>query len=391
MKRATKPPTFTRAVSIDGMENNTAAIVLSDHDQYFTGKLKSNDRYVKGKTVQIKTKDHTLFTGAVSKFPAVENNRFTIKADTFSLLDVPGNESITTDEPQFGNIPGSSLGRPGNVILGNADFDNRMFTASRVDTAAHLACWHPLSEITAAQDKNGNDILSSITMQVDPVSNYTYILSALTDDVIYFSAKGPTSGGQLIENPAEMLDYYLQRFGNLSIENLSEATTIFNNRGYTGILFATKALTIKDMLRDFQESFSCKIVFTKEGNLKIKTIQWGDLGTATPIETSAIKDFKKRREMGYLKQCWKRKYQFSANSGKYLLTPMDVKSRSQWTTKTGEFKQKFITLDTVSWDSALRESFMRNDPYLIITFQIPVSVATGLELGDEILLSHRDY
>ena len=178
---------ITRALSLDfTIENSSVTIKLSNHDHYFTNKIKNESKTV-GIEVEVKDGD-IIFTGKTAESPKPEGNYYIIKADIFSMLDLPINTGITKTE--YENVPPENEGKYTPILYGTANVSPGMMTAYLVDANKYLATRTPLSEILDVVDKNGTSILSSITWNVDPVTKYTYINYTGTDKYVKFSGLG---------------------------------------------------------------------------------------------------------------------------------------------------------------------------------------------------------
>jgi hypothetical protein len=378
-----RQPEVTRSIGQEGIENNTTEIELADHDGYFSMKMLSSDQYLIGRKVRYWVEDQIVFTGLVSEFPKIENNTFKLRVDTFTLLQAPINFPITQDKCP--SCPSQNLGKYGNMIVGDSQ-NLALFTAYRVGTNTFLAAWNPLSTITRALNKDNLDILTQITYSTDASTGYTYIYYNSSDDFVKFCATGPKLSNTIISNPAEMLQKFIELSRiNITIANLTTATAIYTGRSWKGMIFCSENTTLQEVIENFQLSFGCIVAITRDGNILLKLLSFGNIGTTPKIITSQIKNFQKWRDTSLLKKAWTRKYLFCDNQ--YLMSPQDVLSAVSWTNDTGEFTQKYIFSEPVSWDVAQRMAYFRKMPFLKYGMEIPNN---GVELGDEYSFSHPE-
>jgi hypothetical protein len=369
---------MTKAILFDSIENSHFTISLSDSDNYLTNKLQGPDRFITGKTVRYRTVSNIIFTGMVASFPEKKGRILEIKVDIFYYFKKTINKTIT--ESEFPNAPIKNKGKWINYIYGNGDEEPDLFEAFKVDDDLYLAAGNPMSDIL------------SYNWHVDPVNDYTYIDSQEGDDIIKFSGKGPKEQGVLIDNPAEMLNQLLIDINSsIQIENLSQATSIFEDRNYTGnALFVTGKRNLKDIFTDFQRSFNCFLNYRRDGKVEIRFLQFQDATASIRVHPTEIKGFKKWRDTKRIKKKWQRKYLFSPAANKYLLTPTDVSTSQLWNDDIGDFEQKFIETDSTSWDAATRNAYLFSNPLLKTGFSVHKKKANNREPGDVLEFKHPD-
>jgi hypothetical protein len=378
-------PELTRAISFDhSIENSTLTIELSDHNLYFSQK---EEEVLFGKKVMLYNDGYTLFTGWVAEPPKTSNRIFKIKADIYTLLKTPINKAITKD---VFSVPSEFDGTYGNIIIGNST--EGWFTAKRVDTNTYLAAWNPLSEITKAKTKDGVDIdLNDINLLVQ--NNQSFIEYTSTDSFLYFAAKGPIEGSQLIENPIKMFKYILQNHTALEIEDLTEIEELYENRNYPfNHLFITDDSTIGEFFGQFSESFGAKPVISMAGKVGLKPIKWGEQTYKASIRPTQIIDFQKWKEYKYMRKAWNRYYAFDPSQQKYSYSPQDLVATQAWSNEIGKFRHKFLLQDPSSKDVGLREKYLREAPLLFQGFKVPLSIIqeNSVDNGDIVRFSHRE-
>lgn len=380
-----KKPKLTRSLLFNySQENSTIFFELSENE---TLNEKIQEETILGTKIQYwKYNGPCLFTGYISEFPKAESKKISFKADIFYKLNTSPNKVINADE--FPNA-GENLGKLSNIIMGNESAG--MYVAHKVDNGKYLAAWNELSVITKAETENGTDILSQIIKDIDPVKGYTYILYSSEDSIIYFNGKGPEDQGNLIENPAAMLYYIFSNFSDFTVEDLSEAEAIYDDRDYNGnFFFITDGSTWIDISKYFSLSYNCRVIFTKDGKIKIKVIKWIDETPQFSLDESNVKNFQKRKETKYLKKAFSRMYQFNPVTKKYKMTPQDLISEKSYSQQTGELPQKFIIDDSVSQDSGTRYTYIFGKPLYIYSAEIPENLFLQCELGDTVEIRHRD-
>jgi hypothetical protein len=389
LPRLAAVPSLSRALSQGSMENSTVTVSLNNHDDYFTEKLNTEDMYIISKRLEIYELGVQIFSGAVCSYPERDTNRLTIKADVFQKLKDNANRAITKDE--FPNCPENNEGKYGNIILGTADIDAGMFTAYRIDDGKYLAAYHPLSELLAATDKDGNIISGNCTLSIDQTTGNSIINHSTNDDYICFSALGPLDEADtLIDNPAHMLDYALQLSSDFEIENLSEVAAVYESRGYAGnFLFVKDNTTFAELLDRFGESFNCKPVFSRTGKINLNLIRWANETPAISITGVHIKDFTYRRDTSFLYKYYTRKFQPIPAKDEFKLTPVTV-SGTNYNSQSTELLQYFIRQAATSWDVAMREIYLLKHPLFIYEFSIHRNLAINLDLGSIIGIEHND-
>jgi len=372
---------ISRAVNLDGaIENSTVEIVLSNHDGHFNDLLDELNR-----KIVITDEDIVIFTGYICDFPESEYGYFKIKGDIFSFLEAPINLEI--NKTRFPSVPPENEGW-GNILYGTANVAPGMLNARRINTNKYLASYTPLSSIIAVQ-KNGVDVTSLTTWEVDPETGYTYINHNSTENILTFSALGPTTGGTLIENPALMLQDLVENFStSITLEGITESSSIFSERGYTGnITYIDDNMTWISLFKLFSMNFNCKVIFTRAGQVKIKVIRWG---METPVKTippNVVKDFVYTLVRS-MKNRWTRKFQYIPVVKEYKMTPVDIPGNTA-VNSVGEFEQKYVAAEATSTDVALREAFFLKKKIIEYTFSLPRKEANSLEIGDTIYIRHR--
>lgn len=376
---------ITRALNIDfSIENCIVKITLDNSDGYFTAK--SNQEEIIGKKVVVRD-GVTIFTGKISYFPTPGFNNWTIKADTFSMLKSPINKEIGSGD--FPDIPPKNEGW-GNIIIGNATVSPGMIKAKKIAENKYFASWTECSDIVDALNKSGVNIKSNITFGYDLDKGYTYINYTSTDDYIWFSALGPEETGQLIENPAYMLEYLIENFSTLDYEGIEEAAAIFDERGYDdNVLWIDDETNWARLISIFSKAFNCRVFLTRAGKIKPKVLRWGLETPVMTIHPSEIKDFSPDIDASQAKSKWQRKFQFDPSQGEYLRTPVDIPG-NQNLVEVGEFPQKYVLDEDTSLDAAQREAFFLKKIIYKYTFKIPKQKANLLELGDTVMVKHRN-
>lgn len=385
--RLMKEPEIRREMPfMPGLSNCTAAVLLADYDRSLTERL--NEEPIRGKTLRVINTTHgVLFTGRITGSPDVDGFTLPIKADTFSLLEGPVNKTIEKDE--FDNAPDESVGKPGNYIYGTANKKPGMFPARMVDgdTGKYLAAWNSLSGISGVIDESGADVTTAIdSWEVDPVTGYTYIYytaAAGGDLVLKFSALGPESSGQLIKNPARMLEALIADTATpFSLDNITVPETVFNERVYNeNFLFVHDLVKWKDFLKYFMETFACRVFVNRAANIEISILAWDNELPSTQVEPAQVKDFKPSRVYDYLAFKFRRFFQFTPAENVFARQSADIKNNSSLTLTFVDLLQRFIFDDNTSKDSASRTSIEREAPLDVATFQLHRSLAFGIELA----------
>lgn len=381
---------ITRALNLDfTIENSSVTIKLSNHNRYFSNKIK-NESKTTGIPVTIKDSDDIIFTGKTteSESPKPEGNYYIIKADIFTMLDLPIDTEISKTE--FENVSPKNEGKYPVILYGTANVSPGMMTAHQVETNKYLASRTPLSDILDVLDKNGTSILSSITWNVDPVTHYTTINYTGTDLYVKYSGLGPEDeSSQLIENPADMFDNLNQEFGSFQLENIDQSRDIFTERSYTGnILYIDDASTWLKFIDLFGKNFNCRVFVTRTGKIKIKVLRWGLEEPVLKIHPGYIAGFRWWRETKQIRKKWQRQYRYDPSEKQYTYTPIDIAGGAD-SERIGAFMHKFINQNIVSWDVSSREAFFRKRPIISYSFRVPKKQANQLELADTVLVKSR--
>ncbi len=387
-------PNITRVLTYsDKCENSTASIELSDHTGHFSAKLEhAQDRYCVGKTVRIWENAVNIFTGVISEMPEIKNWRCTIMIDLFYLLENSINKQITRDE--FLQIPAGNEGKWGNIIYGNGTIQTgKDFTAYRIAENKYLAAWNTLSAITGAY-KQDVDILSQITMSIDPAKGYTYIIYTSTELEITFSGTGPTESSVLIENPARMLEALMEKYAaSITITGIDEAAAEYETIGsyFGNNLVITDDRKLREILTQYASDFDTNIIYTRIGNLELKVMKWGAIETQATPHPTIYKNFETWKEASNLFKKLQRKYAYIPAQNKYLWEPQDIQTATSYNEKLKELTQVNLLNNMTSWYVAGRYAYINQEREQIVTFELPGEYVSekSLELGDVLSVSHK--
>jgi hypothetical protein len=377
----------------DKCENSTASIELSDHTGHFTEKLEhAQDKYCVGRKIIIWDGTMNVFTGVISENPEVKSRKCTIKIDLFYSLENTLNKQITRDE--FLLVPSENEGKWGNIIYGNGSIQTgKDFIAYRIENNKYLAAWNTLSEITGAYNKDV-DIISQITMSIDPTKGYTYILYTSTELEITFSGNGPTESSTLIENPARMLEALIEKFAaSIIITGIDEAAAEYEAIGsFNGnSLIITDDIKLREFLTQYASDFDTNIIYTRQGTLKLKVLNWGAIeAVATPHPTLYL-NFETWKDASSLFKRLQRKYAYIPAQNKYLWEPQDIAASTAYNDKLKELTQKNLVNNLTSWYIAGRYTYIYQEREEICTFELPPEFVKekNLELGDILTVSHK--
>jgi len=380
-------------IQYESFENSSASIELSDHTGHFSEKLNNDDdKYCVGIEVTIFQKGDAIFTGYISEIPEIKSRICYITIDLFTILKKKINKQITKSE--FIGVPAQNEGKWGNIVFGNGNTNSgRMFTAYRVGENKFLAAWNSLSNIDKAY-KGDINITSNITISIDSVTGYTYIICTSTELEISFSCLGPESGsGELIENPAKMLESLLSQFTSIIISNTDAIATSYEGRAvYNGnCLYIYDDKTIKEFLSEFCFNYDASLIFTRDGHFLLNLVNWGNIiSKANPHPTEYLK-FESWKESTNLINKVQRKYQYIPLDGKFNREPQDLNASTQYNEILKELQHRFLQNNQTSWDVSARYVYLFQQQEELVSFEISRELVKeyDINIGDILSVSHR--
>ena len=385
---------ITRAINKDkSIENSYAEVIFTNIDKYFDNILESEDKYIFGKTLRIYDDDTLIFTGKISEIIKTKPTQFGIRADFVSYgIDERINKAITKTE--FANAPEDNVGKFANIIYGVASDEGSaskgIITAYRVDTGKYLLAWHKIKELIAVYDKDGNDITASCTLQNDDTTGYAFILYDSTDNEMYVNCKGKTDeAGNLIENPADVLEDLLTNFSDFTISGVDEAWMVYEDRGYIATVVIDDDISFRSFFEKFSKSVDNLIFQKADGSLGLKVLDWG---TETPIKSIAKiyidnSSFENWRDTEELTSKIKRMFWWHFRNKYYQRLPEDVETVG-WVDRIVKAEMQYIKEDEVAKDVASRILFFKQRPVIWYAFSIPKQIGNDIDLGDVIEIEY---
>ena len=389
---------ITRAINPDkSFENSVASIELANTDSYFSNKMVSSDQYILGRDLKIYSDDTLIFSGKVSDIPRSNPNIFQITADVNKYgYSLKPNKVIK--KADFPNVPADNEGKYGNIIFGTASDEggngSGILTAYRVDTNKYLLAWHHVYSLIKVYDGNGTDITSSCTLDNNADGN-AYIDYTSSDNEIYVNCYGMTdSSGNLIENPAKMLEALNDNFGSFTIDGISDAETIFASRGYENgsVIVIDDDITWEEVLHRYAINFDCLIFQKANGNLGIKVLDWG-----TEVATKRIKEiyvddktFELWRDMKEIINEYRRMYWYHFRKDFFHRLPADIEASTNWQATRGDIDLRYIKESDVARDVASRLIFFKRNPIIWYSFNLPRIKGDDIELADVIEFRYKN-
>lgn len=251
----------------------------------------------------------TVFSGKVVETEITSNASFIFSFSdvTFDLFSNKiGRVFNTTDFP---NLPDTVKWEVPNIVYGTVAKTGGAIPCQLVDTATYKYCAgrHPFKEITNVYAYGVLQTLTTdytvseavvngltytfITFVADPEDSSKYDPATVTID-----AKGitddNTSSGTLLENPADILDDYMENYmgldsGDIDTVLLATLENIFSNFGWTCNMAITENLTHEDIITRITSSFNIDLFTTWTGKVGVGLYQ---TTIAFPWEESSFND-----------------------------------------------------------------------------------------------------
>ncbi len=389
---------ISRVINKDkSFENSKAVVIFENIDGYWDNIMDSDDQYLLGQEMRIYQNDILIFTGKISDIPETDPDSFILEADTMNIgyNDIP-NKTIKKNE--FNNVPADNEGKYGNIIYGVASDEGSngtgIITAYRVDSNKFLLAWHTIKEIIKVYNKDGVDITSSCTLDNNADGN-AYINYNATDLEIYVNCKGKTdSSGNLIENPALILEDMNTNFGNFLIDGIDDATTIYSIRAYKGTIVINEGLTWQEIIKQFAINFDALIFQKANGNLNIKVLNWGSEVAKGNINKIYVdkNTFRNWRDTSKIINSFRRMYWYHFRKDFFQRLPNDVDTSTRWKASKTNIDLRYTADNDTALDVSSRILFFRKTPIIWYKFDLPLLKGNNIELGEVYNLKyHKGY
>jgi len=389
---------ITRAINPDkSFENSVANIELANTDGYFSKKMTSSDQYILGNDLKIYNDSTLIFSGKISDIPRSNPNVFQITADVNKFgYSLKPNKVIKKSD--FPNVPAENEGKYGNIILGTASDEggnaNGIITAYKVDTDKYLLSWHHIHSLIKVYDSSGTDITSSCTLDNNADGN-AYITYTSSDNEIYVNCYGMiNSSGDLIVNPARMLEAINDKFGSFTIDGITDAESIFTSRGYENgaVIIINDDLSWEEVFKNYAINFDCLIFQKSNGNIGLKVLDWG-----TEIATKRIKEvyvddktFENWRDLKEIINEYRRMYWYHFRNNFFLRSPADISATTKWQATTTDIDLRYIRESDIARDVASRLIFFKRNPIIWYSFSLPKNKGDDIELADVIEFRYKN-
>jgi len=237
----------------------------------------------------------TIFKGKIVETEITSNASFifTFSDVTFDLFsNTIGRVFNTTDFP---NLPATVKWEVPNVVYGTVAKTGGAIPCQLVNTATYVYCAgrHPFKEITNVYAYGVLKTLTTdYTISESAVNGKTYTFITFVADpedpakydpaTVTIDAKGitddNTSGGTLLENPATILEDYMENYMGLpsaDIDTVLLATleNIFSNFTWTCNMTVTENLTHEDVITRITSSFNIDLFTTWAGKVGVGLYQ----------------------------------------------------------------------------------------------------------------------
>jgi hypothetical protein len=382
---------FRRAINLNKeIENQTVLVTFNNVKGYWHSLMVSEDRYLLQRNLKVFDEDILIGSFQISDIPKANIDEFKLKGDSFSQLKEPITKALEKD--QYSSIPDENNGKYSNILFGTASDEGwkskGMLTARRVTDNKFHAAWHHLKSITNVYKSDGTSVSFS---QNNDIDGCCYIeTSGINDLELYFNAQGAKDDlGDLIQNPAEMLEKLNDLFGNYTLDGIDEAKSIYGNRGYSNnvILIEDKEFTWKKFFQEFSREFDCDFFPTVEGKIKINVLDWNEIEPVLTLYPTSIVSYQPYFKTDKLRQELVRKYKYHYRDKEFRFSP-HTKVDTLWNAKVESELFRLHSEDLSCLDVGARMLFLDKQPKQLIDFSINKDHASLLELADIIKMRY---
>jgi len=220
---------------------------------------------------------------------------------------------------------------------------------------------------------------------------YSYITYTSAVDYILYNAYGYDSSG-IIYNPATLLEFINNRFGNFTLNGISDAETIYTARGYSNTAMAiVDGITWGYFLQKFAINFDCFLYFTPGAELKIKALAWGTETATVKLSKSIVstQTLKKKPDISNLVTQHKILFWYHYEANKYERDYLSNDVNSGWRQTKLEFELEYHRDETEAKDVSERYVFLYKNPLFWFNFTLPEKHANEIEVGDVVEFNHK--
>lgn len=371
-----KMTNFRRSLSLfNGLENQTIKITMDNRKGEWSSLMTSQDRYLKGRTLEIYEDGELQGTLKISDFPKPANPlQFDIKGDTFTFLEQPVSPLISID--LFPNVPPENEGKPGNIFGGTVDdadwTDTGMMPAYLVDTGKYLAAWHHCWNISACRKGDGTEILFTYDNNAD---GYCYIepVGGCTDTVIYFNGSGMIDSGNLIENPGSMLLKIVEVFGSgvgIEISGIDSLISRYTER-FRNTLILIQEHTWKKLLSEYSLNFDTFWSTTIDGRLQANMLNFESIEVVARFTPSMFSKYEHHLDIAFLEDTCKKMFRYHFKDKEYRYTPAVTLPTLWQGNSTGEIELKWQKDAISAHDVAVENLYRRKAEIEWVSFCVP--------------------
>jgi hypothetical protein len=381
-----------KSYEISGM-----SVEFNDGDRFFRDMMSGDQRYISGKTVEIRAEDDSLiYTGAVEKWVFGEDS-FTLHInDRLSGLEalVPG--VITKDE--FPNSAAKADGQSIPLIYGHVHGEEGEGAVKcwRVDTNRFLLARHHCHSLDGgAYDGDGNLIPSTPGID-NNADGQAYVTCTYSGDFIVIDANGKTDAqSNLIEDPVEALKDILDNYTGMSYDpgGMDRARAIIQSRNYNIAALIGNQKNVQDVLKDFAVSFDCDFYIDRGNRVMVSMLDWSGLEPAKSLDETQVVEFNVEELPDEIRN--KVKYRYNYNPALAQFGQEPVYTLAESVAGWGEFYNRNEPLDLLyvaegdaAFDVVQRFVIQRKNPKRLAYLDIPLSEFSGLDISDVIAIQH---
>jgi len=380
-----------RAISTSyTIENQTINIIMKNTTGYWYNLLKSDDRYLKGRAIAVFNDDQLLGTFYIYDFAPSNEAYFTIKADTFTGIDYPLAPTIT--KASYNNAPDANIGKSINIIAGtlsDAGWKNAgQCIAYRVDANRFLAACHHLKTIPTGQvyDKTGAVQTFTIDNNAD---GYCYINCTSTETELYFNCQGLIDdNGDLITNPAYILQEIISRFTSLSISatNIQDAAAKYTSKSFIDNAILITSETTKAFFQKFSKNYLTYIYPGADGVYYPKVHDYNETAPVKTFEEAFVRNLKLNYDPKNIISAVRRQYYSHYRQNTFFYSPLE-QSVTSWIGGILDLDLTYHRGNEGSLNTVNYYLFYRSKPEETITFDVFTNQIT-IDIGAKIAFQH---
>lgn len=401
-----------KSYEISGM-----SIELNDSDRFFRKMMSGDNRYIAGKSVEIKNEDNSLiYTGNVEKWEFQEDSFSISINDKLSGLDKVIPHTLTKEE--YENAVDEADGTSIPIIYGYVYADKGAVKCMRVDTTLesgvtkgiYLLADHHCFSLRAAYKEDGTDIsgdcvLSNLgtTGQEDEKAFVIYNIGVVPEgeEVEYIPAfinvdvEGKMKDAALIEHPLDALEDIIDNYTamTLSGSDLTENYAIMSDRGYKIAAVIIDQKTLGDVLIAFAYSFDCDFYLSKGNEIVIALLNWDNPVPAKYLDENLTIGFQIQELPDEIRNKIKYNYRYDYAHETYQRSPLYEKPGSianwgEFYNKNEPLELKYVYDEATALDVVQRFALQKRNPKRIAVVDLPLAEFSGLDISDVVEIEH---